>query len=115
MSNGTCVGAVVSKLEHTKRRVFRGYIAMLAVAQHRRKDGIGTKLVRATIDAMNKRDCEEVVLEAETTNVGALRLYANLGFIRHKRLEKYYLNGNDAFRLMVRTHYYSVYFISLFY
>ncbi len=102
MSGGACVGAVVSKLEHTKRRVYRGYIAMLAVARHRRKDGVGTRLVRATIAAMHARDCEEVVLEAETTNIGALRLYSNLGFIRHKRLEKYYLNGNDAFRLMVR-------------
>jgi hypothetical protein len=39
------------------------------------------------------------MLEAEVTNAGALRLYANLGFIRDKRLLRYYLNGNDAFRL----------------
>ncbi len=38
-------------------------------------------------------------MEAEVTNAGALRLYANLGFIRDKRLLRYYLNGNDAFRL----------------
>jgi peptide alpha-N-acetyltransferase len=43
--------------------------------------------------------CEEVALEAEVTNSGALRLYAKLGFIRDKRLARYYLSGSDAYRL----------------
>ncbi|KAH0969612.1 hypothetical protein GBA52_028538 [Prunus armeniaca] len=43
--------------------------------------------------------CEEVTLEAEVTNKGALALYGRLGFIRAKRLFRYYLNGVDAFRL----------------
>ncbi len=41
----------------------------------------------------------QVVLEAEATNAGALRLYAGLGFIRDKRLSRYYLSGTDAYRL----------------
>ena len=41
----------------------------------------------------------QVVLEAETSNAGALRLYAGLGFIRDKRLSRYYLSGTDAYRL----------------
>lgn len=102
MHGASCIGAVVSKLEHNKRGVLRGYIAMLAVQRARRKSGLGTRLVRATIAAMAARRCEEVVLEAETSNAAALRLYHNLGFIRDKRLEKYYLNGNDAFRLKLR-------------
>lgn len=43
--------------------------------------------------------CEEVALEAEVTNSGALRLYQKLGFIRDKRLHRYYLSGSDAYRL----------------
>jgi peptide alpha-N-acetyltransferase len=39
------------------------------------------------------------VLEAETTNEGALRLYQSLGFIRDKALSRYYLSGRDAYRL----------------
>lgn len=38
-------------------------------------------------------DCDEVVLETEVTNLGALRLYEGLGFTRDKLLAKYYLNG----------------------
>lgn len=41
----------------------------------------------------------QVVLETEITNKAALRLYENLGFIRDKRLFRYYLNGVDALRL----------------
>ena len=41
----------------------------------------------------------QIALETEVTNAAALRLYESLGFIRDKRLPKYYLNGNDAFRL----------------
>ena len=39
------------------------------------------------------------MLEAETTNQGALRLYSRAGFVRDKRLGKYYLSGADAYRL----------------
>lgn len=40
-----------------------------------------------------------MILETEFTNLGALGLYQRLGFIKDKRLYRYYLNGVDAFRL----------------
>jgi len=55
--------------------------------------------VRKCIEAMKLQGCEEVVLETEIKNKGAMALYENLGFIRDKRLHRYYLNGGDAFRL----------------
>ena len=75
---------------------------MLAVRKDRRKHGLGSKLVAAAIQTMVESDCQEVSLEAEVTNKAALRLYENLGFLRDCRLEKYYLNGSDAFRLRLR-------------
>lgn len=48
---------------------------------------------------MMELGADEIVLETELTNVGALNLYEKLGFIRDKRLHRYYLNGMDAFRL----------------
>jgi peptide alpha-N-acetyltransferase len=48
---------------------------------------------------MMKENCEEVVLETEITNKGSLALYTNLGFVKDKRLYRYYMNGVDAFRL----------------
>ncbi|KAI6135340.1 acyl-CoA N-acyltransferase [Pisolithus croceorrhizus] len=43
----------------------------------------------------------QVVLETEYDNIAALALYESLGFIREKRLYRFYLNGKDAFRLVL--------------
>eukprot|EP00955_Chlamydomonas_euryale_P007204 76297-Chlamydomonas_euryale.AAC.3 len=59
----------------------------------------GSELVKMAIEAMMRDGCDEVALEAEVVNTGALRLYQNLGFVRDKRLHRYYLNGTDAYRL----------------
>lgn len=72
---------------------------MLAVHSSVRKRGMGRKLVQLAVRAMRDGGCDEAVLETEVTNLGALRLYEGLGFVRDKRLHRYYLNGNDAFRL----------------
>lgn len=74
---------------------------MLAVQESHRGKGIATKLVCMAIDAMAARDADEVVLETEVTNTASLKLYERLGFLRSKRLHRYYLNGNTAFRLVL--------------
>ncbi|VDP11192.1 unnamed protein product [Soboliphyme baturini] len=97
--DGTYVGAIVCKLALHPKGTRRGYIAMLAVDQAYRRCGIASELVIKAITTMMQQECDEVVLEAEVTNHAALNLYENLGFIRYKRLLRYYLNGVDAFRL----------------
>ncbi|TSQ46664.1 N-alpha-acetyltransferase 30 [Bagarius yarrelli] len=99
MVEKNCVGAIVCKLDMHKKMFRRGYIAMLAVDSKFRRKGIGTNLVKKAIYAMVEGDCDEVVLETEITNKSALKLYENLGFVRDKRLFRYYLNGVDALRL----------------
>jgi peptide alpha-N-acetyltransferase len=74
---------------------------MLAVQETYRGRGIATKLVCMAIDAMAARDADEIVLETEVTNTASLKLYERLGFLRSKRLHRYYLNGNAAFRLIL--------------
>ena len=96
---GDCVGAIVCKLDMHKKVTKRGYIAMLAVDSNYRKRKIGSTLVKKAIEAMVEDEADEVVLETEITNKPALKLYENLGFVRDKRLFRYYLNGVDASRL----------------
>ena len=99
------VGCIVCKQDaHRTTNAMRGYIAMLAVHHSMRKLGIGRKLVQLAVRAMRDGGCDEAVLETEMVNLGALRLYEGLGFVRDKRLHRYYLNGNDAFRLKVWFH-----------
>lgn len=79
----------------------RGYIAMLAVSAEYRGHGIATALVKMAIDVMANRNADEIVLETEETNIPAMRLYERLGFLRSKKLHRYYLNGNSAYRLVL--------------
>ncbi|KAE8232463.1 hypothetical protein CF326_g2504 [Tilletia indica] len=97
------VGVIVNKLDrHLKGdRLMRGYIAMLSIHPTWRGRGIARKLVQAAVDRMAKDGAEEVVLETEVDNVGALALYESLGFMREKRLHRFYLNAKDSFRLVL--------------
>jgi len=98
------VGTIVCKQDQHRSGSERGYIAMLAVHHSMRKRGMGSKLVQLAVRAMHDGGCDEAVLETEVTNLAALRLYEGLGFVRDKRLHRYYLNGNDAYRLKVWFH-----------
>ncbi|KAL8768438.1 MAG: hypothetical protein Q9209_005344 [Squamulea sp. 1 TL-2023] len=95
------LGVVISKLEPHRGGPMRGYIAMLAVQKEHRGKGIATKLVRMAIDIMIERNADEIALETEVTNTAAMKLYERLGFLRSKRLHRYYLNGNSAFRFIL--------------
>lgn len=43
----------------------------------------------------------KIALETEVDNIPSLRIYENLGFLRTKRLHRYYLSGTTAFRLVL--------------
>ncbi|KAF2001410.1 acyl-CoA N-acyltransferase [Amniculicola lignicola CBS 123094] len=100
-SDKALIGVIVCKLEPHRSGTHRGYIAMLAVRETHRGKGIATKLVSLAIEGMVAGDADEVVLETEVTNTASLKLYERLGFLRSKRLHRYYLNGNTAFRLVL--------------
>lgn len=103
-ADSSLIGVIVCKLEvHSSHSppTRRGYIAMLAVASPFRGHGVATALVKRAIEAMASRNADEIVLETEETNVPAMRLYERLGFLRSKKLHRYYLNGNSAYRLVL--------------
>ncbi|KAG6906846.1 hypothetical protein DXG01_011725 [Tephrocybe rancida] len=95
------IGVIVCKQSMHKDLTNRGYIAMLSVSKNWRKRGIASSLVRNSIEAMKQDDVDEIILETEYDNHAALSLYESLGFIREKRLHRFYLNGKDAFRLVL--------------
>jgi|EP00505_MAST-04D_sp_SCG-Rhode-Island_P002410 N-alpha-acetyltransferase 30 len=97
--NEKLIGVVVNKADRHRNGRLRGYVAMLAVDSEYRKQKIGTKLATLAIEEMRNVGCDEIVLEALISNYGALSLYKRLGFVKDKRLPKYYLNGLDAYRL----------------
>ncbi|EJD04725.1 acyl-CoA N-acyltransferase [Fomitiporia mediterranea MF3/22] len=101
LPTGDPIGVIVCKQSLHRDAANRGYIAMLSVDRGWRKRGIARTLVRHSVDAMKEHGVEEVVLETEFDNAAALSLYESLGFIREKRLHRFYMNGKDAFRLIL--------------
>ncbi|KAK4452091.1 putative n-terminal acetyltransferase [Podospora aff. communis PSN243] len=102
--DSSLIGVIICKLEpHASHSppTLRGYIAMLAVSAPYRGHGVATALVKMAIDAMAHKNADEIVLETEETNLPAMRLYERLGFLRSKKLHRYYLNGNSAYRLVL--------------
>lgn len=91
------IGTIICKLENHKKHL-RGYIAMIAVKKEYRRRGIASKMVEKILSIMKEKDTDEVILETEVTNKEAITLYENFGFIRDKRLHRYYLNTSDAYR-----------------
>lgn len=95
------IGVVICKLEPHRGGPLRGYIAMLATQEEHRGKGIAITLVSKAIDLMIEKDADEIALETEETNTAAMKLYEKLGFLRSKKLHRYYLNGNSAYRLLL--------------
>ncbi|RXK42632.1 hypothetical protein M231_00186 [Tremella mesenterica] len=90
------IAVIVCKQESHKGKTSRGYIAMLSVDKDWRRRGIASKLVGLAIVEMTRRGAHEVVLETEHDNLTSLALYDSLGFLREKRLQRFYSNGKDA-------------------
>lgn len=100
--NDKIIGVIISKIDIHRNVRTRGYIGMLVIEPEYRKRGIAKNLVKLTVENMIKNNSiDEISLETEVINIGALKLYESLGFIRVKRLYKYYLNTHDAFRLVL--------------
>ncbi|KAG0677228.1 N-alpha-acetyltransferase mak3 [Pichia californica] len=102
LNEGKVVGNIICKVEPHRNVRVRGYIGMLSVEDEFRGLGIAKKLIEESILLMiNKYHCDEITLETEVMNKKALKLYENFGFIRIKRLFRYYMNRHDAYRLVL--------------
>eukprot|EP00744_Colponema_vietnamica_P008336 GILI01011899.1.p1 GENE.GILI01011899.1~~GILI01011899.1.p1 ORF type:complete len:285 (-),score=89.28 GILI01011899.1:273-1010(-) len=99
-TGGKFVAAIVSSVARKAfNKPLRGYVAMLAVKPESRKNKIASVLVTASVDLMRVKNCDEVSLETPSDAIPALSLYTNLGFAKTKFLARYYLQGQDAYRL----------------
>lgn len=100
--NNEIIAVIISKVESHRNVRLRGYIGMIVVLPEYRGNGIANCLIKLTIRDMIERDkVDEIMLETEVINTGALRLYEKYGFLKTKRLFRYYLNQHDAFRLIL--------------
>ncbi len=101
--DGKVVGYVILRLEADKSHFFRnekysrGHIISVAVLERARRLGIGSKMMVDVIDKTRKvGGIKSIELEVRESNVGAIQMYINFGFIKSKLLQKYYADGEAA-------------------
>merc|ERR1712217_929124 len=96
--SGKIVGYVLAKMEEDTDEV-HGHITSLAVARTHRKLGIASKLMRASIAAMEECfNAEHVSLHVRYTNRAAFTLYSQtLGFEINDIEKGYYADKEDAY------------------
>ena len=97
------VGYTILRLEN-QRSFFsrhvnytRGHIISVAVLDEIRRKGIASAMMRHVMEKTREVGGIEVIeLEVRESNVGAIKLYENFGFIKAKILERYYADGESA-------------------
>src|SRR5262249_5259196 len=99
-------GGAVSGFIAAGRRRRALEIHGLAVAADRRRRGVGRALLRAAIHGARAWRCRAVVLQVSTANRAALALYDAEGFVRVRRLHRYYArwrfgDGGDAWAMLL--------------
>ncbi|GMK54230.1 hypothetical protein CspeluHIS016_0108160 [Cutaneotrichosporon spelunceum] len=94
------IATIICKLDMHRERTMRGYIGMLSVDKAWRRRSIARKLVELAMSRMELAGANEIVLETEFDNGPSLALYEAMGFVREKRVHRFYSNGKDAFRLI---------------
>lgn len=72
-----------------------GEILNLAVAPGFRRRGIGRELLRAGIEALRRRQADEIYLEVRESNIEAQALYLGAGFRPVGQRSSYYRNPRE--------------------
>ncbi len=76
-----------------------GRIASIAVVKDHRRLGVGASLLEECERILRGFRLRKYVLEVETTNTPAIRLYASRGYANVGILKDYYGTGRDAFAM----------------
>ena len=71
-------------------------LTRIAVRWADRREGVGTALLAALLDAAAERGAERMMLEVADTNAPALAFYVVSGFVEIARRLDYYGHGVDA-------------------
>src|ERR1700722_19315195 len=90
---GFAVGMMHPAASDSPERV--GELESVAVASDARREGIGRALCKAVIGWCREQGATEMVLEVRAASVGAIALYAGLGFTQTGRRPRSYRGPED--------------------
>ena len=73
-------------------------ISIAVLGDHRRR-GVATMLLQSLVSHLEHDGVDELWLEVNTRNEGAITLYEKIGFAKMMILENYYSDGSPALRM----------------
>ena len=94
-AGGRIVGFVIGLVESDSAHV----ITLDVVAEMRRRK-VGTTLMTALHEELERRGVSVVFLEVDTANRGALRFYEQFAYEKREVLKGYYNGRSDAYRMV---------------
>lgn len=94
---GDIVGSIIILL---RKHISNARIYSLNVHPSYRRIGIGSSLMDHSENLLINMGYRNFTLEAGVNNIAARNLYISKGFSVERRMEKYYKNGDDAFRFI---------------
>lgn len=83
--------------------VKKGHIVSVAVLTDMRHRGIGTALIKSSMQAMKQYGVDEYFLEVRKGNEDAVSVYESLGFTVRRVLRGYYRDGEDAYLMVCKA------------
>ncbi|RZN57336.1 MAG: ribosomal-protein-alanine N-acetyltransferase [Candidatus Methanomethylicota archaeon] len=85
---GYCIGII--------RNEDIGHIISIAVDKNYRRRGIGTILLRNTINELMKLGARKIRIEVRESNIAAIKLYEKIGFREKEKIYGYYSDDETA-------------------
>ena len=83
-----------------ERRGRTGHLVTIDIAASARRRGLGRRLFAETSRRLRDAGAEEIRLEVDVRNAGAIRFYESLGFERTRTLKSYYGRGLDGYEMV---------------
>ena len=95
--NGSIIGMISYSIIYE-----RAEINYIAVDHKYRNQGIGSKLLEKALEDIKRNNCNTISLEVEESNIEAINLYSQYGFVK-KAIRKNYYGKNDGYLLVKKV------------
>ena len=83
-----------------ERRGRTGHLVTIDIAASARRRGLGRHLFAEASRRLREAGADEIRLEVDVRNAGAIRFYESLGFEKTRTLKSYYGRGLDGYEMV---------------
>jgi len=87
----TLLGYIMVSLTNDESEIYS-----IAIAKNSEGKGLGTLLLNSLDEELKRRNIKRILLEVNSENIRAIKLYEKNGFMTYRIRKNYYSDNNDA-------------------